>query len=68
MTKKTINLWILFAVSIVISALLISVFVKALKLVLMAILVLALTPVVFFILRRFFPAKKDSSDKLGKRD
>lgn len=68
MTRKAINLWILFAVSVVISALLISVFVKALKLVLMAILVLALAPIIFLVLKRFFPAKKDSTDKLGKRD
>ncbi|GAB3823612.1 hypothetical protein [Pontibacter rugosus] len=68
MSKQSINFWVLFAVSIVISAILISVFVKALKIILMAILVLALAPIVFFALRMLIPTKKDENDKLKRRD
>ena len=68
MSKQSINFWILFVVSIAISAILISVFVKALKIILTVILVLALAPIVFFVLRLLIPTKKSENDKLKRRD
>ena len=44
-------------------------FVETLKVVLMAILILALAPVIFFILKRLvMPRNKDTTDKLKKRE
>lgn len=58
----------IFIASIIISALIISVLVKAMKLILMGILVLALTPVVYLILKKLLlPQQKDDSDKLKTR-
>ncbi|ARS36763.1 hypothetical protein [Pontibacter actiniarum] len=68
MSKHTINFWLLFILSVAISAIIISVFVKALKIILMVVLVLALTPIVYFVLRLIFPTRKSDSDKLRKRD
>lgn len=67
MSKSTINFWILLILSIAISAVLIGIFVKALKFILTLILILALTPIVYIVLRLVFPAKKDDDDKLRKR-
>ena len=68
MSKRTLYFWFIFVASIIISAAIISVLVKALKLILAVILVLALTPVVFFILKRLLlPDKKDESEKLKTR-
>ncbi|WP_162055517.1 hypothetical protein [Pontibacter pamirensis] len=52
MDKKTLYFWLLFVAAIIISGVIISIFVKALKVVLMVILTLALAPVIFFILKR----------------
>ncbi|MFD3001346.1 hypothetical protein ACFS7Z_13310 [Pontibacter toksunensis] len=69
MDKRTLYIWLLLIASILISGIIISVFVKALKVVLMAILVLALAPVIFFILKRLLmPGSKSKTDKLKKRD
>jgi len=68
MNKTALNFWILFTVSLLLSVLVISVFLKALKMILMVVLILALTPVIFIILRLIFPIRKDGSDKLRKRD
>ncbi|RDV15508.1 hypothetical protein DXT99_08425 [Pontibacter diazotrophicus] len=69
MDKKTLYFWLLFVASIIISGVIISIFVKAMKVVLMVILALALAPVIFFILKRLLiPGDKDKTDKLKKRD
>ncbi|AKD02604.1 hypothetical protein POKO110462_08850 [Pontibacter korlensis] len=68
MRKQTINFWILFTVSTILSAIAISLFFKALKVILMVVLILALTPIIYLILRLIFPTKKDEDDKLRKRD
>lgn len=69
MDKKTLYFWLLFVASIVISGIIISVFVEALKVVLMVILALALAPVIFFILKKLLmPGDKGKTDKFGKRD
>ena len=68
MNKRTLYFWLIFIASIVISAVVISVLVKALKLVLVVILALALAPVIYFILRKLLlPDKKDGSEKLKTR-
>ncbi|RIJ37392.1 hypothetical protein [Pontibacter oryzae] len=63
MMKKTINFWILLLVSIAISAMLIGVFVKALKFILMMILILALTPIIYIVLRLIFPTNKSEDGR-----
>ncbi|TPE45317.1 hypothetical protein [Pontibacter mangrovi] len=68
MRKQTINFWILFAVSVILSAIAISLFFKALKIILMVILTLALAPIVYLILRLIFPTKRHDEDKLRERD
>ncbi|MHA6246394.1 hypothetical protein ACXYMU_00535 [Pontibacter sp. CAU 1760] len=68
MNNRKLHFWLIFIASIIISALIISVLVKAMKLILMGILVLALTPVVYLILKKLLlPQKKDDSDKLKTR-
>ena len=68
MNKRTLYFWLIFAASIVISIAIISILVKAMKLVLVVILVLALAPVVFFTLKKLLmPDKKDGSEKLKTR-
>ncbi|MBC5992697.1 hypothetical protein [Pontibacter cellulosilyticus] len=68
MTKDNIRFWLLFIVSIAISAVVISLFVKALKLVLYVILVLALAPVIYIMLRSIIPGRKRDDDKLKTRE
>ena len=69
MDKRTLYFWLLFVASIIISGIIISVFVKALKVVLMVILALALAPVIFFILKRLLmPGNKGKTDELKRRD
>lgn len=69
MDKKTLYFWLLFIASIIIAGVIISVFVEAMKVILMVILALALAPVIFFILKRLLmPGDKDGTDKLKKRD
>jgi uncharacterized membrane protein len=69
MDKRTLYFWLIFIASIIISAIIISVFVKAVKVVILVILALALAPVVFFILKKLLlPGKKDDSDKLKTRN
>ncbi|PRY04627.1 hypothetical protein CLV24_13433 [Pontibacter ummariensis] len=64
MSKRS-HFWILFIASVIISGLIITVFVKALKVVLMVILVLALAPIIYFLLRLLVPkGRKDDADKL----
>jgi hypothetical protein len=69
MSKSTLNFWILFAVSLILSTIAISLFFKMIKLVLFVILVLALAPVIYIVLRLVFPGKKpgDGGDKLKTR-
>ncbi|WP_114777441.1 hypothetical protein [Botryobacter ruber] len=68
MKKSTLNFWLLFLVSVILSAIAISFFAKALKLVLYVILVLALSPIVYILLKLIFPGRKKSDDdKLKKR-
>ncbi len=70
MTRQTINFWVLFTVSIILAALLVSVFVKALKFILMLILVLALAPIIYFLLKLILPGSKNTKDQdeIQKRD
>ncbi|WP_276498690.1 hypothetical protein [Pontibacter litorisediminis] len=68
MSRQTINFWILFSVSVILSALAITIFFKALKVILIVILTLALAPVIYLILRMIFPIKKRDEDKLRERD
>lgn len=68
MSRQTINFWILFSVSIILSALAITLFFKALKIILIVILTLALAPIIYLLLRMIFPIKKREEDKLRERD
>lgn len=68
MTKDNIRFWLLFILSIVISAAAISFFLEALKLFLYIILVLAFAPVVYIILRSIIPGRKSEDDKLKTRE
>ncbi|MBF9251698.1 hypothetical protein I2I11_00160 [Pontibacter sp. 172403-2] len=63
MAKYNIKSWALFAVSILLSALAISLFIKVLKVAIFFILVLALAPVVYFILRLILRGKKRDADE-----
>lgn len=69
MNKSTLNFWILFIVSIIISALVLSIFVKMLKIALFAILVLVLAPIVYILLKLLLPGARGKSedDKLKPR-
>lgn len=67
MRKGILSFWLLFAVSIVLSAIIVSLFIKVLKLILFVILVLALAPVVYIILRLLLPVKKTENDKPDTR-
>ncbi|WP_266203335.1 hypothetical protein [Pontibacter kalidii] len=68
MSRQTINFWILFSVSVILSALAITIFFKALKVILIVILTLALAPIIYLVLRMIFPIKKRDEDKLRERD
>ncbi|QCR23798.1 hypothetical protein [Pontibacter sp. SGAir0037] len=68
MNKSTLNFWLLFIISLVISALAVSVFIKVLKLIIYVILVLALAPVVYLLLKLILPGRKTKDDKLKTRD
>ncbi|MCC9138762.1 hypothetical protein ACFSKU_03560 [Pontibacter silvestris] len=63
MRKGTLNFWILLAVSVILSAIIIALFIKVLKLILYVILVLALVPVVYITLRLLFPDHKPGNDE-----
>lgn len=69
MKKSPANFWLLFGISIIISAVIISFFVKMLKVVLAVILILALSPIVYMILKLILPGKNstDDNDKLKTR-
>lgn len=69
MKKDTINFWLIFGISIVISAIIISFFVEVIKAVLFGILVLALAPVIYILIKLILPGKKptDDDDKLKTR-
>ncbi|WP_242926495.1 hypothetical protein [Pontibacter vulgaris] len=68
MSKSTLNFWILFAVSLILSAIVIAVFFKILKAVLFLILILALAPVIYILLKLIMPGKKTGEgDKLKTR-
>ncbi|MBD1398128.1 hypothetical protein H9Q13_13215 [Pontibacter sp. JH31] len=69
MSKSTLNFWILFAVSIILSVLVISIFVKVLKAALFIILVLVLAPIIYVALKLILPGAKGKSedDKLKFR-
>ncbi|MDO6390473.1 hypothetical protein Q4E40_10080 [Pontibacter sp. BT731] len=69
MNKSKLNFWILFIVSIIISALVVSIFIKVLKIALFAILVLVLAPIVYILLKLLLPGAKGKSedDKLKSR-
>lgn len=69
MKKTTLNSWLILGISLIISAIIISFFVKMLKAALFVILVLALAPVIYFILKRILPGRKptDDNDKLKTR-
>lgn len=69
MKKGTLQFWLLFGISILISAVIISFFVEMLKIVLYLILVLALAPIIYLILKLILPGKKptDDDDKLKTR-
>ncbi|GAB3193998.1 zinc transporter ZupT [Pontibacter aydingkolensis] len=68
MKKDNIRFRLLFILSIVISAIAISFFLKALKIVLYIILVLAFAPIVYIILRSIIPGRKNEDDKLKTRE
>lgn len=63
MSRQPIKFWILLILSIAISAMLIGVFVKALKFILMMILILALTPIIYIFLRLIFPTNKSEDGR-----
>jgi zinc transporter ZupT len=69
MKKSTLNSWLILGISLVISALIISIFVKVLKAVLFVILVLALAPIIYLLIKSILPGKKptDDDDKLKTR-
>jgi hypothetical protein len=69
MNKSTLNFWILFVVSIILSALIISIFVKVLKAALFVILVLVLAPIIYIVLKLLLPGAKGKTedDKLKSR-
>lgn len=66
--KSTLHFWLLFIISIVLSVIVISLFVKALKIIFYVIIVLALAPVIYLMLRLALPGKKSKEDKLKTRD
>ncbi|OKL41048.1 hypothetical protein [Pontibacter flavimaris] len=68
MSRQAANFWILFSVSVILSALAITIFFKALKVILIVILTLALAPIIYLLLRMIFPIKKRDEDKLRERD
>jgi uncharacterized Tic20 family protein len=69
MNKKTLNFWILFVVSIILSVLIISLFIKVLKAAIFMILVLILAPIIYIVLKLVLPGAKGKSedDKLKSR-
>jgi uncharacterized Tic20 family protein len=69
MNKSTLNFWILLVVSIILSALIISIFIKVLKAALFIILVLVLAPIIFIVLKLVLPGAKGKTedDKLKSR-
>ncbi len=68
MSKSTLNFWIIFAVSLILSAIVISVFFKIIKAILVVILILALAPVIYILLRLAMPGKKpEEGEKLKTR-
>lgn len=69
MKKSTINFWLIFGLSILIAAAIIPFVVEALKVVLYLVLVLALAPIIYLILKLILPGKKptDDDDKLKTR-
>jgi len=68
MTKHNIKGWALFIDSILLSATIISLLLKVIKVAIFVILVLALAPVIYFILRLVLPGKKRNSDELNTKD
>lgn len=68
MKKDNIRFWLLFILSVAISAVAISFFLEALKIVLYIILVLALAPIIYLILRSIIPGRKSEDDKLKSRE
>ena len=68
MNKGTIQFWLLFIVSIILSVIAISLFFKALKLIIYVILVMAIAPIIYLILRLLLPRRKSDTDKLKKRE
>ena len=54
MTKHSRQTWLILLLSFVISALLITVFLKVLKTLFVLLLILLVTPVIYFVLRHFF--------------
>ncbi|TXK47428.1 hypothetical protein FVR03_09530 [Pontibacter qinzhouensis] len=68
MNKGTIQFWLLFIVSIILSVVAISLFFKALKLILYVILVAALAPVIYLVLRLFIGRAKKPDNKLKRRE
>lgn len=69
MNKSTLNFWIFFAISLILSAVAISVFFKVIKVVIFLLLLLALAPVIYILLKLVFPGKKpgEEGDKLKTR-
>lgn len=68
MAKHNIKRWAVFGVSILLSAIIISLLLTVIKAVIFVILVLALAPVIYFILQLILPGKKRDSDELNIRD
>ena len=68
MNRGTLQFWLLFIVSVILSVIAISLFFKALKFILFVILVMALAPVIYVVLRLLLPGRKNNQDKLKKRD
>ncbi|MFD2246427.1 hypothetical protein [Pontibacter ruber] len=69
MSKSTLNFWIFFVISLILSAVAIAVFFKVVKVVIFLILMLALAPVIYILLKLVFPGRKpgDRGDKLKMR-
>lgn len=68
MNKSTLNFWLLFIFFIILTVIVISLFAKALKVIFYVIIVLALAPIIYLVLRLALPGKKSKQDKLKTRD
>lgn len=67
-SKRSVQFWLLLIASVLLSAMVISLFLKIVKVMIYLLLVLLLVPVVYLALKRAFSSFHDSSAKLKTRD